>query len=148
MRETGSTGASDGGPHPFVLSRSFPLSSGLRRARLVRHDLVRPRRPGVSVAGEVALGHRPAVQFGQGGWRQMFPDVRRPRRGEAGKERLRERDSPTKGPFPLVFRRTSCPPSSSVFSISDSGNQKAQVPGGRCLSVTFTSSALLTSADS
>lgn len=53
-----------------------------------------------------------------------------------------------KGPFPLVFSRTSCPVSSSVLSISDSGYQKAQVPLGRCLSVIFTSSGLFTVAES
>lgn len=57
-------------------------------------------------------------------------------------------DSHMKGLFPLVFSRTSCPVSSSVLSISDSGYQKAQVPPGRCLSVIFTSSALFTIADS
>lgn len=57
-------------------------------------------------------------------------------------------DSHMKGLFPLVFSRTSCPVSSSVLSISDSGYQKAQVPLGLCLLVIFTSSALFTIADS
>lgn len=57
-------------------------------------------------------------------------------------------DSHMKGLSPLVFSRTFCPVSSSVLSISDSGYQKAQVPLGWCLSVIFTSSALLTMVDS
>ncbi|TNN43971.1 hypothetical protein EYF80_045826 [Liparis tanakae] len=53
-----------------------------------------------------------------------------------------------KGPFPLVFSRTSCPASSSVWAIWASGYQKAQVPAGRCRSVISSSSALFTASDS
>lgn len=52
------------------------------------------------------------------------------------------------GLFPLVFSRTSCPVSSSVLSMSDSGYQNAQVSLGWCFFVILTSSALFTISDS
>lgn len=60
----------------------------------------------------------------------------------------KSKDSHMKGLFPLVFSRTSCPVSSSVLSISDSGYQKAHVPLGRSRSVIFTNSGLFTIAES